>query len=192
MQPERRTRMSFFRNLIGKSPPHISRVNLQDPQKCVGFLAWFMRNDPLVRIIAAPGPNAIFQEGFRPPAHEQHTDALLSSVDLADWFGRMMYINFQLVSSMTKQEFVVFIDDLDSAGRQTLIMAGTLAGAFGLRLDQFIYNREILKIPEGAQRDAFKQNYLSDCVLGAEIRALTWLYHEWFGEWYQIKERREG
>ena len=36
----------------------------------------------------------------------------------------------------------------------------------------------------------FKVNFLDDCVLSAEIRILAWLYHEYFGEWYQLKENR--
>jgi hypothetical protein len=90
----------------------------------------------------------------------------------------------------SKDEFRQFIDILDEASTETLTTAGEIATKYDLNFENFVYERKIEKIPARTEREWFKINYLDDNVLGAEIRIFAWLYHEYFGEWYQLKEKR--
>ncbi len=95
-----------------------------------------------------------------------------------------------MLKNANKEEFRQFIDILDEAGEETLITAGKIASKYKLNFDNFIYEKEIEKIPAGTEREWFKINFLDDNVIGAEIRILGWLYHAYFGEWYKLKENR--
>ena len=68
--------------------------------------------------------------------------------------------------------------------------AGNLASDCDLNMERFDYEREIEKIPPGIDRDRFKLNLMQDALLSAEIRILAWLYHAYFDEKYQLREKR--
>ena len=52
------------------------------------------------------------------------------------------------------------------------------------------YPAEMAIFPDDQTRDQFKQNYLTDTELGAEIRILAWLHQQYFGEPYKLSEDR--
>jgi len=62
------------------------------------------------------------------------------------------------------------------------VATGELSSKYGLDMEHFNYERDILKFPAGPDREGFKVNLMRDEVLSAEIRILAWLYHEFFGE----------
>jgi hypothetical protein len=51
-------------------------------------------------------------------------------------------------------------------------------------------DRELAKIPTAEEVAVFKQNYLDDLAFSAQVRVLAWLYRQYFGENYQLVERR--
>ena len=101
-----------------------------------------------------------------------------------------MFIDLNKLQYATKQEFLNFIDKLDDEGKETLMTAGEMSVKYDLSFVNSEYEREIQKIPIGAERDLFKSSFLADNVIGAEMKILAWLYHIYFNEWYKIPERR--
>ena len=101
-----------------------------------------------------------------------------------------MFIDLNKLQCVTKQEFLDFIDKLDDEGKETLMTGGLISVKYDLSFDNFVYEKEIQKIPIGEERDLFKSSFLSDNIIGAEIKILAWLYHEYFNEWYNISEKR--
>lgn len=173
-----------------KQPPMVTRTDFETPQGIFRILSWFLDNDPLVRILSAPGPNIIFEEGFTPYSDIPDFRNGLTVNNLGSWFGYKLSEDFRLAGDMTKEQLVDKLDELCAVGRKTVVTAGELAREYNLDFEHFLYERELEKIPRGKEREMFKQNYLSDCVIGAEIRILAWVYHEFFGEWYQTREKR--
>lgn len=67
-------------------------------------------------------------------------------------------------------------DTLDETGKETLTIAGLICDKYGFDFEDFVYDKEIEKIPKGEEREWFQVNFLDDYVLAAEIRILVWLY----------------
>jgi len=83
-----------------------------------------------------------------------------------------------------------FIDELDEISSKALMAVGNIAMKYNINFKEFIYNREIKKIPKGIELESFKLNFFTDTIIASETRILGWLYHEYFGEWYLFKKLR--
>lgn len=185
--------MGFFKKLFSSKRPILKKMEIPDMEKVAGFVHWFIKNEPLVNVILNRSNNIIFNEGYRPKSGvqnnpESHNPNIGS---LAEWFFTKIYIDLNFLKDSSKEKFREFIDLLDEAGKETLTNAGNIGDKYHLNFENFVYEKEIEKIPEGSDREWFKLNFLDDNVLGAEIRILAWLYHEYYGEWYQLKENRD-
>jgi len=184
--------MSIFQRLFGQKRPALKKDNIQNFEKVAEFIIWFIKNEPIANAISNRSSNIIFNEGYRPKSETQNNPELVKPDinSIAEWFIVKVFIDINMLKDATKDEFRQFIDVLDEAGKETLITAGNIATKYDLNFEKFVYEREIEKIPDGTEREWFKRNFLDDNVLGAEIRILAWLYHEYFGEWYQLREKR--
>jgi hypothetical protein len=155
----------------------------------VTFVEWFLKNEKFVDVIRSRSSNIIYNEGFRPsvPVGVNPETASQKVKNLEEWFIRKIYGDLNLLKGKSKQHWKDFINKLDAAGKETLITAGEIGVKYSLTFENFVYEKEISKIPVGSEREHFKANFLSDNVIGAEIRILAWLYHQYFGEWYKIQ-----
>lgn len=170
--------------------PTLSRDETRDEGMVSEFVKWFVKNDPFANIISSRSPNIIFEAGYAPfvplgcnPSIDKKFDNLM------DWFVAKSVQDIKNLRGASKTDFIDFLDKLGDAGDKTLTTAGVIAYKYGLNFEKFIYEKEIQKIPSGKERELFKQNSMDDDILGAEMRILGWLYHEWFGDWYKIPER---
>lgn len=186
--------MGFIKRLLGKQRPTISKKDIPDMIKVAKFVKWFIENDPLVKVIRNRSSNIIFNEGYRPKAGNLNNPEKYNPniKELWEWFFTKIYVDLNLLKDANKEEFRDFIDLLDEAGKKTLTNAFKISSKYGLSFENVSYEKEIEKIPEGKEREHFKMNFFEDNVLGAEIRILAWLYHEYFGEWYRLKENKNG
>ena len=184
--------MNIFQRIFGQKRPAIKKDDIPNFEKIAEFIIWFIKNEPVVSTISNQSSNIIFNEGYRPKSGTQNNpESVKPDINsLAEWFIVKVFIDLNMLKDATKEEFRQFIDILDEAGRETLITAGEIATKYDLNFENLVYEREIEKIPAGTEREWFKINLLDDNVLGAEIRILAWLYHEYFGEWYQLREKR--
>lgn len=184
--------MNIFNKLFGIKRPVLKRNAISDFEKVAEFVIWFIKNEPIANAISNRSSNIIFNEGYRPKlGAENNPKSVETEVNsLAELFIIKVFIDLNMLKDTTKEEFRKFIDSLAEAGKKTLITAGEISRKYDLNFGNFVYDREIEKIPTGIERELFKINLLEDNVLGAEIRILAWLYHKYFNEWYQIEEKR--
>lgn len=178
--------MSIIKRLFGKKRPPLKKEDIPNFEKVAEFLMWFIKNEQFVNVICNRSSNIIFNEGYRPKCGTYNNpESIKSHIDsLVEWFILKVFIDLNMLKDESKENFKQFIDLLDEAGKETLISAHEIATKYNLIFDNFVYEREIKKIPRGPEREWFKVSFLADNVLGAEIRILMWLYHEYFGEWY--------
>ena len=184
--------MDILQKLFGSKRPPLRKMDVPSFEKVAKFVAWFIKNDPFAKTISNPSSNIIFNEGYRPKLGTQNSPESINPniSTLTEWFITKIFIDLNMVKDTSKDEFRQFIDLLDKASTETLITSSETAIKYNLKATRFVYEKEIEKIPPGEEREHFKVNFLHDNVLGAEIRILAWLYHDYFGEWYQIEEDR--
>lgn len=208
----------MFQWLFGRgSAPTLGKSDSADALKARKLVQWFIGHDHMVQPIASISCNRIYAEGVRPAYLVLGKPADLggNQSSLTEWFHHRMAWDVAYAGSLDKSELQSFIDVLDGQGAETMAAAGRISVKYGLsapgdRLNAYYqqlgrgrisvtngqnalnsaYDREVAKIPEAAERDNFKLMYLSDTVLGAEIRILAWLFHGFHGDWYKIPEDR--
>lgn len=180
--------MGFFS--IFNRKPIIKKGDIPDQRKVAEFVIWFLKNEKLVDTLLEPSNNTIFNEGYRPLYDEGNDPEKTNKItDLGGWFLCKMYIDLNILKDSSKDKWKQFIAKLDKQGMETLIKGSELAEKYHLDLGHFIYNKEIVKIPVGKDREDFKTNWLRDNVIGAEMRILAWLYLNYFNESYKIVEQ---
>lgn len=172
---------------ISGTRPTLSIGEVLDERKVTEFCMWFLINDSLAQI--GRSCSIIFEAGQKPhvpfgydPSEEGKFDTL------TDWFVAKMNQDIRQLSSASAPDFKAFVDKLNSAHWPALHAACLIAERYGLNFRRFVYERQIQKIPAGEERHAFKESLLNDAVIGAETRILGWLYHVWFGDWYEPSE----
>ncbi|HUU41156.1 MAG TPA: hypothetical protein VMW42_09455 [Desulfatiglandales bacterium] len=184
--------MNIFQKLFGQKRPVLKKDDISNFEKVAEFVIRFIENEPIANAISNRSSNIIFNEGYRPKSGTgNNPESVKPDINsLAEWFTVKVFNDLNMLKETTKDEFREFIDILDGAGKETLITAGEIATKYDLNFENFVYEREIEKILAGTERERFKMNFLDDNVSGAEIRILAWLYHEYFNEWYQLREKR--
>lgn len=182
--------MSIFQKLFNLTKPILKKEDVSNFEKVTRFVTWFIKNDQFVKVISNRSNNIIFNEGYRPKSgnknNPESVDSEISS--LTEWFIVKIFIDINMLKGVTGEEFRQFIDILQESGEETLITIGEITQKHNINFEDFIYEKEIEKIPVGTEREWFKINFLDDGVSGAEVRILAWLYHEYFNEWYQPKK----
>lgn len=169
--------------------PTLSRDETLDEGKVSEFVKWFVKNEPLAKI-SNRSSNIIFEAGYAPFVPSGYNPSKDKRFDnLTDWFFAKLLQDIKNMRGASKTDFKDFLYKLGDAGSKTLITAGEIAIKYDLNFKKFNYEKEIQKIPAGTERELFKQNLMDDNILGAELRILGWLYHEWFGDWYKFPER---
>jgi hypothetical protein len=183
--------MGILRNLFALRRTRLKRPDIPEAKKVSEFVMWFVRNDPQVRTISNPGSNMIFDEGHRPIlVNQRYLHSLAGAKSLAEWFVSKLFIDLNILKEASKAEFEQFIDDLVKSSTRTLSTTMEIGLKYSVDFQNFVYKSEIQKVPEGRERELFQVNYLSDNVLASEVRILAWLYHDYFGKWYKVKEKK--
>lgn len=175
-----------------KNRPTLIKSDIKNFERVSEFVQWFLINEPIVNALSNPSNNILFNEGFRPISNMVNNPEYFKTdyKSLSDWFIKKLYLDLNMLQNSNKVDFSKYIDTLDDEGKKTLIICGQISMKYDLNFESFIYDKEIIKIPEGEEREQFKQYFLEDNIIGGEIRILAWLYHEYFGEWYKVKEDR--
>lgn len=184
--------MRILKKLFKSKRPILKNEDIPNFEKVTKFVMWFIKNEPHVNVISNRSSNIIFNEGYRPKSGTENNPELVNPNinSIAEWFILKIFIDLNKFKNVNKNEFRDLIDALDETSQDTLITTSEIASKYNINFDHFVYKREIEKIPDGPERELFKSNFLADNVLAAEVRILAWLYHEYFNEWYKIKEKR--
>lgn len=186
--------MNIFKELVGQKRPTLKKDDIPNFEEVSKFLIWFIKNEPIANAISNRSINDFFNEGYRPKfeSYDNPEAVGLNIGNLQEWFVIKLFIDLNILKDDDINRFGQFINDLDKAGMETLLTAGELAFKYKLILPYHDYKKEIEKIPQGVERDLYKLNSLADDVLGAEIRILAWLYHEYFNEWWVAPKRKQS
>lgn len=182
--------MGILDKLFGTSEtdrPVLTKNDALSDSKLEKFLSWFIDNELFVNVINNYSSNAIFDEGYIPDIKQGLKPSKFNS-KLRYWFIEKLKKDIEDLIDVSKTEFKDFLDRLASKGNKTLMASTKIAYKYDLDLEQFDYDVEIEKIPKGAERECYKENLLTDNVIGAELRILGWLYQVWFNDWYQPPE----
>lgn len=184
--------MSFLKKFFKAQMPTLSKNDIEDIEKVRQLVSWFIQNDPNVSVVSSRSSNIIFNENIKPHFEQDgNPDDFVSNIEsLSEWFVTKIFIDLGKLKDASKEEFVQFIDSLCDLSHNFLISAGEVGEKYNLSFEGFIYENEINKIPNGKERERFKENFLKDNVISAEMRILGWLYHEYFDDWYRLKEDR--
>jgi len=184
--------MGIFEKLFGSNRPTLKKADIPDFEKVAEFVVWFIKHDPIVKAISSQSNNVIFNKGYRPRSGTQNNPESLNPNigSLAEWFITRIFLDLNILEDAGKEQFKNLIDVYAESSKDPLITATTIGAKHGFTFENFIYEREVEKIPQ-AERAQFEENFLQDSVYHAQIRILAWLYHEYFGEWYQFKGKQE-
>jgi hypothetical protein len=185
-------RNKIYMGFFTKKRPVLVKEDIANFDKVAEFVIWFIKNEPIANTISGPSSNIIFNEGFKPLTGAKNNPELFKADigSLSEWFIVKIFIDLnETLKNATKDEFEQFIDSLNKINGETLVTYAEIGIKYDIDMNNFVYRKEIEKIPEGSERMLFKGNFLSDNVLAAEIRILAWLYYNYFGEWYKPKEK---
>jgi hypothetical protein len=74
---------------------------------------------------------------------------------------------------------------------QTIICAGDISMKYDLNVEgRFYFETELAKVPDGPEREEFKQCWLNYFIVSTELRILVWIYGQLFNTPYIIPEKR--
>ena len=150
------------------------------------FVNWFLRNDKFVKSVYVRSSSIIFSEGIRPSILiGSNPDSYKSNIEnISEWFIIKIYLDINTLNDYSESSFHNLMDKIDTASRETIITSGSFFINYNLNTKKFVFEKEILKIPGGIEREAFKRNFLDDNILSSELRILMWLYFNYFNSSY--------
>lgn len=172
--------------------PTLKKEDIPNVDKVAEFVMWFLTKEEICKAISSVSNRTIFGEGLRPLMGDSSDPEKIypdtKSLTLTAWF--MFKVFFDLnnyLKNANKDEFELFIDMLNKISGETLVVYGEIGIKYKMDFNNFVYEKEVEKIPDEWERVVFKTNFLSDNVLVAETRILAWIYHDYFNEWYKGK-----
>jgi hypothetical protein len=182
--------------IAGASNPNLPALTLDDAERedrVTIFVDTFLKRDSQASQLLNPSNLALHTEGYRPSIgvfHDPEKDAA-KIVDLKQYFTKKLYLDLKALRPFRKQTFQTFLDEIGKAADQTVMCAGEIVVKYNLQVEgRFNFEKEISKVPNGPEKERFKQCWLNDFILGTELRMLAWIYGQFFGEAYVNPERR--
>lgn len=177
------------------SIPHIKEV-----------LVWFLQNDAQISLLNSDTIKWLFKEGYRPICSKENDPNNLEvsfqevdqSIDIhiiEGWLIIRTWLDIFVAKNNSEKNNINLeqtlknrIDLLDKAGTETIIATGELVIKYNIDPVVNDLDKELNKIPTESERESFKQNYLADTLIAAEMRLLAWIYRELFNKDYKISK----
>lgn len=166
---------------------------ITDEKKFSAFVMDFVQRDPLLSAILNPSNILLFSEGYRPhigiPNDPEIGEAKFS--DVLPYFIRKIYMDTGSLLPLNRYSFRAFIDSIVEHTDTALKSVMVIILKYNLEIQgKFNFESELAKIPAGTERETFKQNWLTDAILSAEVRLLAWIFRELFRTPYAFPEYR--
>lgn len=162
---------------------------------------WFQRHDKRFRfLVNNESIKALLEEGFY-PSYAESRDVMAKKVQdlvkhdmdsqpaiftLKSWFPYRIFLDIYAFKEAGQTWFRAFLDGLVEKDRMAMSVVRKMARDYSFDAQTSDWNEETKKIPK-EKRQEFKQGWLDETLLNAEVRLLGWIYHEFFDEWYQPK-----
>jgi hypothetical protein len=166
---------------------------IENEQKFAAFVMDFIQRDPLVADVLNPSNVMLFSEGYRPHIGVSNEPEVgeVKFNDIMPYLIRKVYLDVRSLLPLDRSRFQAFIDSIISHSDSSFKGFLRIVMIYNLELrGQFNFESELSKIPPGNERETFKQCWLTDAVLSAEIRLLGWMFRELFGTPYVFPENR--
>jgi len=167
--------------------PTITNEDIRNEERLTAFVASFIKKDFQAGALLNPSNVALFSKGYRPKIglpYDPEVDGQ-KFADLQKYFTRKIYLDLKNIEHLNQSNFQNFIDQVGRWADQTLICAGKISVKYDLNVEgPFNFETELAKVPNGAEREQFKQCWLNDFVLGTELRMLAWIHEQIFNTPY--------
>ncbi len=173
--------------------PRFKNEYLRDEDRVAAFVTSFIKKDFQASTLLNPSNVTLFAKGYRPkiglPQDPETNNQKYS--DLQKYFIKKIYLDLNSIQPFNQLSFQIFIDQVGRWSDQTLTCAGEISDKYGLSVaGPFIFETELAKIPDGFEKEEFKQCWLNDFVLGTELRIFAWIYEQLFNTPYVMPEKR--
>jgi hypothetical protein len=184
------------------APAHPRLLNLPafhseyiaDEGRITDFVFAFLATDSRAGQLLNRSNLTLFAEGYRPQlalACDVTADPVFA--DLRTYFARRLFIDLSSIELSGEEELRRFLDKIGDASDKTTTRVCEIAESHDLDImGRFVFEKEIVKIPAGAEREELKRNWLNDAFLSTELRVLAWVYHELFGRLYVTPDTAEN
>jgi hypothetical protein len=167
-----------------------TREDVPREERVAAFVDAFIDRDPQARGLLNPGNRTLFAEGYRPTVGVPNNPerGRVRFTDLRPHFIRKLYLDLNAVRPLNQGSFESFVDQIsyDSGQNLKCTVERAIRHAFNVERN-FIFQKELAKIPNGPGRDQFNRCWLSESILGTEARMLGWIFRQLFGVPYNPK-----
>ena len=173
--------------------PRITNEDIRNEERLTAFVTSFIKKDFQASTLLNPSNVALFAQGYRPKIGLPYDPEASGQkfADLQKYFIRKIHLDLKSIEHLSQSNFQNFIDQVGRWADQTLICAGEISVKHDLNVGgPFNFETELTKIPDGPEREQFKQCWLNDFVLGTELRMLSWIYGQLFNTPYIMPEKR--
>lgn len=173
--------------------PTITNETIRNEERLTVFVSSFIKKDFQASTLLNPSNMALFAQGYRPKIGLPYNPEAGGQKfdDLQKYFTRKICLDLKNIKHLNQSNFQNFIDQVGRWADQTLICAGEISGKYDLNVEgPFNFETELAKVPNGAERERFKQCWLNDFVLSTELRMLAWIHEQLFNTPYIMPEKR--
>jgi hypothetical protein len=175
--------------------PTFTIEGIADPERVDAFVKAFLDHDAQARGLLNPSNRALFAEGYRPTIGVPHDPEAEGEhyPDIQAYFTCKLFLDLSSIRPLDEPTFRSFVDQVGGWADQTVTEAGMITVKYDLKVEgNFVFERELAKVPTGPEQEEFKSSWLNDFILGTELRMLAWIYQQLFGTPYVTPEKREN
>jgi hypothetical protein len=173
--------------------PKFTNKDLSNETRVAIFVTEFIGLDSQASQLLNPSNMSLFAQGYRPKIGIPHDPEANGQkfTDIQKYFTRKLYLDLNSIHPLNQSNFQSFVDQVGRWGDQTIICAGEISVKYDLNVEgRFNFETELAKVPDGPEREEFKQCWLNDLIIGSELRILSWIYGQLFNTPYIIPEKR--
>jgi len=173
--------------------PKFTNKDLPNETRVAIFVTEFIGFDSQASPLLNPSNISLFAQGYRPKIGIPHDPEANGQkfTDIQKYFIRKLYLDLNSIHPLNQSNFQSFVDQVGRWGDQTIICAGEISVKYDLNVEgRFNFETELAKVPDGPEREEFKQCWLNDFITGSELRILAWIYGQLFNTPYIIPEKR--
>ena len=176
-----------------KDLPKFTKKDISSETRVAIFVTDFFVRDSQASQLFNPSNMSLFAQGYRPKIGIPHDPEASGQKynDIQKYFTRKLYLDLNSIYPLDQSSFQSFVDQVGRWADQTIICAGNISVKYGLNVEgRFNFETELAKVPDGPEREEFKQCWLNDFILSTEMRILAWIYSQLFNSSYVIREKR--
>lgn len=182
-----------FASARSKDLPKFTKTDISNETRVAIFVREFIGRDSQASQLLNPSNRSLFTQGCRPKIGIPHDPEANGQkyTDIQKYFTRKLYLDLNSIRPLNQSGFKSFVDQVGRWSDQTIICAGEISLKYDLNLEgRFNFETELAKVPDGHERQEFKQCWLNDSIISTELRMLAWIYGQLFNSPYINPKKR--